>query len=249
MRQLKIFVFIITTLFSLNARAQEMNNVFFGLNGGISMPFGNWSQSTLIVNSTNFVNDPSGFAANGGVYALDGGWYFSKHFAIGAMINYATYNTKDIGTLSRGYQQSFDVDSVHTTAGSYTIFNFLPGIYFNYPIVKKLSVTARALAGITSATTPNIAVAVYDGGIYDGTFEQKSATKSAFGFDLGAGLGYSVTKSWAVNLRADYFYSKPDFTINNTLRQNRAGRLVTEYNQPLTSINFSLGVAYVLSGK
>ncbi|HEV3223457.1 MAG TPA: outer membrane beta-barrel protein [Puia sp.] len=249
MRQFKIFTFIIASLYSLNAFAQEKDNVFFGLNGGISMPFGNWSQSKLIVNSTNFVNDPSGFAANGSVFALDGGWYFSKHFAIGAMINYASYKIKDLGTLSSGYQQSFDVDSVHTTAGSYTIFNFLPGIYFNYPIAKKLSVSARALAGITSATTPNIAVAVYDGGIYDGTFEQKSATKSAFGFDLGAGLGYSITKSWAVNLRADYFYSKPDFTINNTLRQNRAGRLVTEYNQPLTSMNYSFGVAYILSNK
>ncbi len=213
------------------------------------MPTGNWGKSKLIISSTDFVNDPSGFAANGGLFAIDGAWFFSKHFGIGGMFNYATYSTKDLATLSLGYQQSFDVDSVNTTAGSYKVWNILPGLYFNYPLAKKLAVTARALAGITNATTPMVAVSVNDGGIYDGTFIQQPATKTSFAFQLGAGLNYKIIKCLAVDLRADYFYSKPDFTIQNTMRQNKAGRMVPEYNQPLTAVNISLGVSYLFLKK
>jgi outer membrane protein W len=73
---------------------------------------------------------------------------------------------------------------------------------------------------------------------------QYSASKIAVAADIGAGLDYSVTKCVAIVLRADYFYTKPDFTIKNAARLNNAGREVNEYDQPLESVNFSLGVAY-----
>jgi opacity protein-like surface antigen len=79
--------------------------------------------------------------------------------------------------------------------------------------------------------------------------EQEKSTANSFGFDLGAGVSYPVIPKLAINLRADYFYSDPDFKISNTNRQNNAGRLVSEYHQPLTGINISLGIAYRFSRK
>jgi opacity protein-like surface antigen len=242
MRRLKISFLIPVLLISVSSMAQKGTG-FIGVSGGISLPMGNWGKSNYIVSTTGFANDPSGFANKGGFGSIDGAWFFSRHFAVGALFNYGTYKTKNLDVLSSGYRESFDVDQVTTTANSYKMWSLMPGLYFNYPIVKKLSVTARALAGITHATTPTIAVAVEDGGIDDGTFEQKSASKTAFGFDGGVGLSYAVAKCLAINLRGDYFYSKPDFTIENTQRQNSAGRLVTNYNQALAGINGSLGVA------
>ncbi len=64
----------------------------------------------------------------------------------------------------------------------------MPGLYYNFSLAKKISLTARTLAGIIHNTRPLIAVDVEDGGVDDETFEQKSVSKAAFSFDLGAGF-------------------------------------------------------------
>jgi hypothetical protein len=248
MRRLKITSTIVVLLISFSTMAQKGPS-FIGVSGGISFPTGNWGKSNYIVNTASYSNDPSGFADKGGFGSIDGAWFFCKHFGVGALFNYGTYKTKDLATLSGGYRESFDVDQVTTTANSYKSWSLMPGLYFNYPVWKKLSLTARALAGITHTTTPTISADVEDGGTDDGTFQQEPASKTAFGFDGGIGFSYPVIKCLAINLRGDYFYSKPDFTIQNTARQNAAGRLVSDYNQALAGFNVSLGVAFLFGGK
>lgn len=248
MRTLKIFLLLTAMGTCFYANAQKGPS-FIGISGGISLPTGNWGKSDFISSTTGYVSDPAGFAAKGPILGIEGAYFFSKHIGVGILFNYATYKTKDLATLSAGYRESFDVDQVTTTANSYKSWSFMPGLYFDFPIVHKLSVTARAMAGITHTSTPLITVDVEDGGIDDGTFEQKSASKTAFGFDAGIGLSYKVIKCLAINLRGDYFYSKPDFTIENTERANAAGRYITEYNQPLAGINVSLGVAFLFCKK
>jgi len=125
----------------------------------------------------------------------------------------------------------------------------MPGLYFDLPLAKKLAVTSRALIGVAHASTPEITVTIEDGGVFDTPIEQYSASQTSFAFDLGAGLRYSVTKCLGIDLRADYFYTKPDFKINNSPRVNNAGREVSEYNQPLSSFNVSLGIAYQFGRK
>ncbi|HEV3251030.1 MAG TPA: outer membrane beta-barrel protein [Puia sp.] len=244
MSRLKIFALILASVYCASVSGQEKGPSFIGVAGGISMPLGNWGKSKLIISTTDYANDPAGFAAIGPVGGVEGAWFLNKHIGIGGLFTYASYQTKDLAILSLGYERSFDVDSVNTTAGNYRIWNLMPGVYFNYGIQSKLSFTGRALVGITHVTTPRIAVAVFDGGIYDGTPEQKEASKTSYIFDVGAGLSYRVIKSVGINLKADYFYSKPDISIQNTLRQNRAGRRVDEYDQPLSGLNISLGAAY-----
>ena len=248
MRTLKIFLFITVMGSCFYADAQKGPS-FVGISGGISLPTGNWGKSDFISSTTGYVSDPAGFAAKGPIGELDGAYFFSKHIAVGFLFSYATYKTKDLNTLSAGYQDSFDVDQVTTTSDSYKSWSLMPGLYFDFPLAPKLSVTARAMAGIAHTSTPLIMVDVEDGGIDDGTFEQKSASKTAFGLDGGIGLSYKVIKCLAINLRGDYFYSKPDFTIENTQRANAAGRYITEYNQPLAGLNVSLGVAFLFCKK
>ena len=247
MRPSKIITSIVVLGISLSSFAQKGPS-FIGITGGVSLPTGNWGKANFVSSVSGFVSDPSGYAKNGGIGGVEGAWFFSKHFGIGALANYATYKT-NIKPLSDGYQDSFDVDQVTTSANSYKIWNFMPGLYFNIPVWKKLAVTARALAGVSHATTPDISVDVVDSDIDDGTFEQKSASKTAFAFDFGAGLSYPVMKCLAISVKADFFDTKPNFSIENTSRQNSAGRLINSYNQPLTAVNVSLGVAYVFGKK
>jgi hypothetical protein len=244
MSRLKLVSIILFMVFSLGTMAQKGPS-FIGVSGGISFPTGNWGKANFISSTNGYVNDPAGFADKGGFGSVDGAWFFSRHFGVGALFSYGTHKTKNINTLSAGYQDSFDVDQVATTAGSYKTWSLMPGLYFDHRLWKKLSVTARALAGITHTSTPEISVDVTDSDIDDGTFVQQSASKTAFGFDGGIGLRYSVLKCLSVRLLGDYFYSKPNFTIENTQRLNEAGRLINNYNQALAGFNVSLGVAYV----
>lgn len=243
---MKYILTVFVSFLCFYASAQQKGKIFVEAAGGVSMPLGNWAKSKDIVSTNGFVNDPSGFAAKAPVFSLDGGYFLSKHIAVGALVSYASYKTKNLSVLSSGYQESFDVDQVTTTAGSYKMLNFLPGLFYDFPLAGRLSLTGRTLIGLSHVKTPRIMVDVVDGGIDDGVFVQKSASATALAFDLGTGLQYRVCKCLSLNLRGDYSYSKPNFTIENTKRSNSAGRLITSYNQPLSSVNVFFGLSYNL---
>jgi opacity protein-like surface antigen len=251
MNRIKILIFLAAAI-SLSPAiiAQQRPATFIGVEGGISLPLGNFgkaSTATALTSIQGTVNDPSGYAKPGGFGTVNGAWFFSKHFGIGGLFKYGTYNLKHVDSLSQGYEESFDVDQTATTVTNYKMWSLMPGLYFDLPLAKKLSLTARGLVGISHTSTPAITVAIEDGGVEDPPVVQSSASKTAFAFDLGAGLQYSIIRCLAINLRADYFYTKPDFTIANTGRNNNAGREVTTYDQALGSVNFSLGIAYQFS--
>jgi hypothetical protein len=230
--------------------AQDKPATFIGLEGGVSIPLGNfgkWSTASSLMSINGTVNDKNGYANTGGFGALNGAWFFSRYFGIGGMIKYGTYKLQHVDSLSQGYEESFDVDTTRTTTSDYKMWSIMPGLYFDLPLAKKFDVTARALAGIAHASTPNITVSIEDGGVFDQSVVQGSASKVAFAFDLGAGFRYHITQCLAIDARADYFYTKPDFTIPNSGRNNNAGREVSNYDQALSSVNFSLGIAYMFS--
>ena len=252
MKSIKIFLFIVAFSPVIICQGQEKGTSFIGLSGGASFPMGNWGKVTpasSLISIEGTVTDVGGYANTGAFGAIDGAWFFSKHFAIGGMFKYGTYNLHGMDSLSYSYDASFDVDTTRLTHTDYKMWSIMPGLYYQLQIAKKLSLTARGLIGISNASTPDITVTIEDGGVFDVPIYQYSSSKTSFAFDVGAGLRYLITKCLAIDLKGDYFYTKPDFTINNSTRVNNAGREIYEYNQPLTSINASLGIAYLFSGK
>jgi opacity protein-like surface antigen len=255
MKPIKILTFLTALCISVTSFAQQKPaNLsanfpanFIEVEGGVSLPLGNFGKTrtaSSLMSIKGTVNDVDGWAKAGAFGAVDGAWFFSKHFGLGGMFKYGTYNLKGVDSLSQGYEESFDVDTTRTTPTNYKMWSIMPGVYYNLAIAGKFSFIARALAGMAYATTPRIYVNIEDGGVTDAPVIQNSASKAAFAFDLGAGFRYNILKCLSVNLKADYFYTKPDFNITNAVRINNAGREVTQYNQPLESVNFSLGVAY-----
>jgi opacity protein-like surface antigen len=252
MKSIKILLFIVAFSPVFICRGQEKGNSFIGVSGGVSFPTGNWgkvSTATSLTSLEGTVGDVSGYANTGGFFAIDGAWFFSKHFALGGMFKYGSYNLHGMDSLSYGYEQSFDVDTTRLTHTDYKIWSIMPGLYYQLQIAKKLSLNARGLIGISNASTPEITVTIEDGGVFDAPVVQYSSSKTSFAFDVGAGLRYVITKSLAIDLMGDYFYTNPDFTIDNSSRVNNAGREITEYHQPLASFNASLGIAYMFSRK
>lgn len=253
MKSIKILLsFSMIIGLSIASFAQQKPANFIGLEGGLSVPLGNFGKAataTSLMSINGTVNDVNGYAKPGWFGALSGAWFFSKHFGIGGMVKYGSYKLKHVDSLSQGYEESFDVDTTRTTTTDYKMWSIMPGLYYNLSLAKKLSLTARALVGIAHSSTPNITVSIEDGGVFDQSVVQQSASKVAFAFDLGAGLRYALSHCLALDARADFFYTKPDFIIKNEGRNNNAGREVNEYNQPLESVNFSLGIAYQFARK
>jgi opacity protein-like surface antigen len=235
---------------------QAQNNGFMSVFGGVTMPSGNWTKTAYNVNEiggwipTDPANLSSGFAGTGSTFGIEGAYFFSKYFGVGGMVSHSTFGFNGLDTLSAGYRSSFDVDQVTTSVGAgYTMWNFLYGIYFRYPFTEKFSVTAKLLGGFTTATTPSIAVDVFDGGNDDGVFTQEPCTANSFGYMAGIGVSYKILDYLSINLQGNYSSSQPDFLIDNVNRNNAIGRLLTEYNQPLTYMNVTLGVSYLFGSK
>jgi opacity protein-like surface antigen len=240
--------FLVLMLVPVSSFAQS----FVELGGGLSLPTGNWGKSSTassLMSIEGTINDPHGYAKTGGFGYAEGAWFFSKHFGVGLMFRYGTYSLKGLDSLSQGYEESFDVDTTKTYATHYTMWSVTPGLYYAAALSRKFSFMAKAMVGVVHATTPQITVNIIDGGVPDPPVIQESASATTVAFGLGAGLRYSLVRCVALDLKVDYLYAKPDFTIGNEGRNNNAGREVNTYNQPMAPIDFSLGVAYLFTHK
>src|ERR1700753_489496 len=126
MKSLKTITFLAAIILSTSTFAQQKPASFIGVEGGISLPLGNFgkaSTATALTSIEGTVNDPSGYAKAGGFGAIDGAWFFSKHFGIGGLFKYGTYNLKHVDSLSQGYEESFDVDQTSTTVTNYKMWS------------------------------------------------------------------------------------------------------------------------------
>src|ERR1700753_1905312 len=103
MKSLKTITFLAAIILSTSTFAQQKPASFIGVEGGISLPLGNFgkaSTATARTSNEGTGNDPSGYANAGGFFAVDGAWFFSRYFGIGGMFRYGTYNLKHIDSLS-----------------------------------------------------------------------------------------------------------------------------------------------------
>lgn len=211
------------------------------LTGGGSFPAGNFS-------TARYSDPAAGFAGPGYNLGVSGTWLLTAHFGVGALASMHQFGFRGAQQMVEGYKESFAVDSAtFYSKGTNHSINILIGPYYNYPLSKRLSIDARLLCGIVYATLAGNEVFIE--GQQEGTFAQKQSSVVAFGAQAGLGLGYRLAPHFRLSLNADYYYSRPDFTISNSNRNNTAGRLLTAYHQPLAGVNTNVTVAWLLAGR
>src|ERR1700761_5809 len=143
---------------------------FIGVDGGVSLPLGAWGKASTATDLTSIegtVNDKNGYAKTGVFFLVDGAYFFNRHWGIGGLFKYGTHSLKGVDSLSQGYEESFDVDQTSTTVTHYKLWSVMPGIYYDLGFCKRFSFTARVLAGVAHVSTPEIDVAIQDGGVDD----------------------------------------------------------------------------------
>jgi hypothetical protein len=212
-----------------------------GITSGVSIPLGSFAR-------TDYYNSNSGFAGAGGNYGLSGTWMLSKHWGIAELFSYQQFSFAGGQNMALGMQSfpgGFDVDSVNfKVRGNNHTFNFLAGPVYTMRVGKKLDVDIRLLGGFVNANLAGNNITLTDGGITDPTFYQAVSWANTFGGQLGAALRYHVTQHIGVALNADFFYSKPDFEVNNINRNNNAGREIFIYDEPVEGVNANITLSY-----
>ncbi len=238
----KIILYIALGFISLSAFGQDdvssgKAKNFIGVTGGYSNLMGNITKSDYSSNSSGYAN------AMGYNVGLEGAYYLNKHIGIGGLFSFASFSTANLQSMSDGYKESFDVDSISVTVTTkYNFYNFFVGPYFSFPI-KKFTIDFRAVGGLTLVYTPEFDIFVEDGG-KPHPCAQNISSGTGFGFQAGAGIRYSITNHLGIKLNADYYYTDPNIAIQNSNRPQAGARLLTNYHEAITMLNINLGLVY-----
>lgn len=239
-------------------QSQGYTRLMIGVTGGVSIPMGKFSQTNYcdissIPNAPVNYNTGSGFAGIGGNGGITATYLINKHWGVAELFSYQQFSNTGGQNMALGMQHfpgGFDVDSVtFSFKGNSHTFNILIGPVYSMSLAKKLDLDFRLLIGFVNATLAGNNITLTDGGVTDPTFYQAVSWANSFGGQLGAALRYSISDHIGVALNADFFYSKPDFTVNNINRNNAAGREIFSYNEPIDGINANLTLYYVLRHK
>ena len=138
-----------------------------------------------------------------------------KNFGIAAVISTSSFASNGLQSLSDGYQEDFEVDSITLTAsGKYSAYNFMVGPMISYP-KGKFTFNAKVLGGLTYMITPEYKVDIEDQ--LDATFYQRSSSAATFGFQTELSIDYSLSDNLGLKLGIDYSYAKP--SLNHLKKQ------------------------------
>jgi len=230
----------------INQQTQVAPKFMIGFTGGVTMPMGNFAK-------TDYYNGASGFAGTGGNFGFTATYFIDKHWGISELFSYHQFNfvgAENMALGMQGFPDGFDCDSVNfKVMGNNHTFNFLIGPVYTTGISKKLNLDFRLLVGFVNANLAGNSFTITDGGVTDPTFYQAVSWANTFGSQLGAALRYNISKHVSLSANVDFFYSKPDFEVNNINRNNLAGREILSYDQPVEGINGNLTLYYILSRK
>jgi len=133
-----------------------------------------------------------------------------------------------------------DSNATLTAAKQYRIQNVMLGLYYIRPLGAKFSVSARLMAGLVFATTPEYKLS-YKFEDASRNFDQniRKGSTSGPGYIVGIGGSYTLSKIIDLSLNVDYNYSKPEF--DRTVLGERI-----KYKQTLAVLGVNVGIAFKL---
>ncbi len=226
----KILLFILLFIFSEYLFSQEKPS-YIAMKAGPSFPVGKFKGTSL---------PDGGFAMTGIALSLEGAWFFMPHFGLAASAG-AYLHTVDVRALGYAKVQEPESFLIDLTIRSdpYKTYLAMIGIVVNFPVIKNLSVTGKAMGGMAYATTPYQLYKPVYFMVESKWYEITSAGDFEGSFLVGAGFKYRLKNCLAISLESDFTYNATefDFTISSGTR--------TDYKKILF-INLNAGIEVVL---
>lgn len=230
----KIVLTALTLIVYLIGQAQDKGFINLSPLGG-SFAVGEFS-------STDFTKSNPGLAQTGNRFDINAGVKF--HEKIGAQILLrAQINPLDVQAMSN-YLAS--ISSAGTkgsvTSAEWAVFSILVGTYASFKLSNKFVFEPRILAGYTSMANPDLNITLTNG-TSSSWVKQSSITGGGFGYLLGAGLKYNLSKRWHLNYNLDYTGASVSFKGIKTT--SSAGTTETsDGTVEFSSINTGIGIGY-----
>jgi hypothetical protein len=225
------------------------------INLGVAVPVGKFG-------SKNISDSLSAFAKAGPALNLEVSYQFSRYIGFSMLLN-GQQNEVDTKKIADKLNEAYPTNYFAIGSGDWNIGKIMGGINLSLPIDnhKKLSFTARIMAGALKTTVPKSIIYedYYDPGTGFNTQSLATVNKHplewTFACLAGFGFKYDVYKNFFVQSNFDYSASSPDApkagtrrpTVITTLPYDPqiplypAGSFPT-YKQPINSVNFCLGI-------
>jgi hypothetical protein len=215
---------------------EKMPKFIITANGGVSIPTGNFAKG-------NYSDETSGFAKTGSQFNITATYGITPRFGVTALIGYSGFGLNGTQSLSDGYKEDSGTDSttLYQKGSTYSL-SFLVGPSYRFIKTKNIFVDARILIGYVN--THLAGFQIFYESYLSNALTQNPASAGAFGFQAGLTAGYQFNNQWAVQVNGDYFSSKPSIPISYENFIVNSGRKLTAYNQPISGINVTVGVAY-----
>lgn len=229
----KILVLLISIISFSSIQAQVKRNPhFISLNGGLSLPVGEYKN----------LNDEIIYPAKAGKYlGLEGAIYATKFLGFGANIG-VYMNPVDEGELIKNYSEQFvNNQNISITSDDWLNGYAMVGMYLTIPI-KKIRLDFKFLGGAVNSDKPLVEITVDEQG-GQSVIVNKSTEALAFGINYGAHLRIPIVSKLYLRLTAETFTSLPEFKnqpesiINNSLKTRTI-------EQTISVLNAGVGLAF-----
>jgi opacity protein-like surface antigen len=210
---------------------------FVGLSFGGSMPSEEFARKSL--------EDDGGYALPGFVLEFSGAYIFDYFIGLAGT---ATFSSNSIDRDEFGEDiaeailpgQSPAETTVNFKVGNWMYANVMAGPMFTIP-AWKLNFDIRGVAGLSFMVSPPQEIYVKSGD--EEYFERRSRQTVNFAYMLGTGIRFNVNSAYSIRLSADYFRSKPSFTVDeNGLLGTITGK--KSYDMTVGTTNINIGIAY-----
>jgi opacity protein-like surface antigen len=209
---------------------------YVGLSFGSSLPNEEFAAKSIL--------EDGGYALPGFVVEFSGAYIFDYYIGIAGTFTFSS-NSPDRSQLGEDLKAAVPGPippdtKVQLKMGNWLYSNLMAGPVITIP-VWILNFDLRGVAGLSFLMSPPWELTVIAG--QDEYFESRSGQNLNFAYMLGAGIRFNVRESYAIRLSADYFRSKPSFSVDeNGLVGSITGK--SNYEMSVGTVNLNLGIAY-----
>jgi hypothetical protein len=228
------FIFILGGILTIGLNGQRS---YLGLSFGASMPSEEFAKKSL--------EEDGGYALPGFVIDFSAAYVFDYYLGIAGTFTFSS-NPPDRDKLQQDLIDAItepvpaEIQEVFFNQGSWMYSNLMAGPFLTLPIAF-MNLDFRAVAGISILLSPSWELTVRtDEETY---FTKHSGNTASFAYMLGTGIRFHINENYAIRVSADYFHSRPTFSINeDSAVGNATGK--STYDMSVGTINLNLGIAY-----
>lgn len=215
----KSFIAILIIPMTLVLSAQQKPS-FIAFQTGPSFPVGKFQSKKLPEGSFT----QTGFSAS-----LEGAWFFKSWLGAGGSAG-VHFHPVDVRTL--GYEKVVDdlfMNDVFIRSDPYRSYTLFAGLFFQFSLVQRLSLTCKALGGMMYTQSPyQLYKAEYEM-LGEKWFEITSAGDFEGSFLAGAGLKYALKNCIGFSLNSEFTYNMMEFDFETSDGSIRTDKRVVSF--------------------